>query len=94
MTIVTPGNTWEEALSPSPEKTKIEESPKFPQFKDMPMELRVRIWGYACKVPKNLDLLSGYQKFEVDNTIFYCHYYETKLTSCAVSAILRMYDLT
>jgi len=62
----------------------------FEKFPELPTEIRLKIWGHACHQPRNVDLWTSFLKCEIDNTIFYTQYYESKLTRTPPPKILQI----
>jgi hypothetical protein len=64
--------------------------PIFTIFPELPIEIRLKVYGHACYQPRNITLNTEFVHQEVNNTIFYTQRYFSTLTKLLPPAILSV----
>ncbi|KAE8446493.1 hypothetical protein EG329_011956 [Mollisiaceae sp. DMI_Dod_QoI] len=63
----------------------------FPIFRDLPSELRLKIWALAANAsPRTLDIWTDFKRCEIGNTIFYTQAYHCEISNTTPPPILRV----
>lgn len=62
----------------------------FTLFQRLPTELKLKVWEYACSIPRTIDLWTDWSPHEVASTIFYSQSYHIELAHLPHPAVLSV----